>query len=181
MPRTTKDYSNGKIYAIRNTENDKIYIGSTTQPLCKSMATHRGYANTHNSKFAQNMREVGIDRFYIELLELYPCQTQEQLNKREGELIREHNSFIDGYNSLIAGRIEKEYYVENADKIREYQAKWQADNAEKIRESKAKYYAENAETLKEYQAKYRAENKDVINARRREKYASKKQRKETND
>ena len=30
-----KDYKNGKIYSVRNTVNDDIYISSTTQPLSK--------------------------------------------------------------------------------------------------------------------------------------------------
>ena len=34
-------YKNGKIYCIRNSVDDDIYVGSTTQPLCKRMAMHR--------------------------------------------------------------------------------------------------------------------------------------------
>ena len=29
------DYKNGKIYQILNNVNDDVYVGSTTQPLCK--------------------------------------------------------------------------------------------------------------------------------------------------
>ena len=36
-----KDYKNGKIYCIRNNIDDDLYVGSTTQPLCKRMAKHR--------------------------------------------------------------------------------------------------------------------------------------------
>ena len=39
-------YKNGKIYCIRNTIDDDIYVGSTTQLLCKRMAGHR-----NNMKF----------------------------------------------------------------------------------------------------------------------------------
>ena len=35
------------------------------------------------------MREIGKQRFYIELYEEYPCENIEQLRKREGEIIRE--------------------------------------------------------------------------------------------
>ena len=41
MAVCSRGYSNGKIYCIRNTITDDIYIGSTTQPLCKRMAYHR--------------------------------------------------------------------------------------------------------------------------------------------
>ena len=33
-----KDYSTGKIYAIRSAQTGDIYIGSTIQPLCVRMA-----------------------------------------------------------------------------------------------------------------------------------------------
>ena len=29
------DYNNGKIYSIRNTIDNDVYVGSTTQPLSK--------------------------------------------------------------------------------------------------------------------------------------------------
>ena len=37
----SKDFKNGKIYCIRNTIDDDIYVGSTCQPLSKRMAKHR--------------------------------------------------------------------------------------------------------------------------------------------
>jgi group I intron endonuclease len=176
MARKPKDYANGKVYVIRNTENDKVYVGSTTQPLSKRMASHRSdmyNPKTQHYKIYQSMREIGVEKFYIELLELYPCNTQEELNKREGEFIRQHNSVVGGYNSTIAGRTKKEWCAENADKLREYQVEYRvenadkvreyrAENADKIREKDAKYRAENADKVRECQAKYRAENADKI-------------------
>ena len=41
MSRQSKDYSQGKIYCIRNTISDEIYIGSTCQSLSQRMAQHR--------------------------------------------------------------------------------------------------------------------------------------------
>ena len=34
-------YNNAKIYAIKSNDNDKYYIGSTTQKLCQRFATHK--------------------------------------------------------------------------------------------------------------------------------------------
>ena len=45
--------------------------------------------------------------WYIELYENYPCENKEQLNKREGEIIRE----IGTVNKQIAGRTYKENVV----------------------------------------------------------------------
>ena len=35
------DYTKGKIYAIRSSQTDKVYIGSTIQPLSQRMSGHR--------------------------------------------------------------------------------------------------------------------------------------------
>ena len=64
---TDNKYKKGKIYTIRFYDNNiLIYVGSTIQSLYKD-----------------------IDDWYIELYENFPCDNKEQLNKREGELIRE--------------------------------------------------------------------------------------------
>ena len=109
--RNPKDYSKGKIYCIRNTINDNIYIGSTCQSLSQRMAQHRK-AMTANQrmKLYKSMKELGRENFYIELLEEFPCENFMQLTKREGELIREHNSEL---NHMINGRTKKEYQEEN--------------------------------------------------------------------
>ena len=55
--------------------------------------------------FYSKIIELGFDDFYIELYENYPCNSKEELNKREGEVIRE----IGTLNSNIAGRTKEEY------------------------------------------------------------------------
>jgi hypothetical protein len=51
----------------------------------------------------------------------FPCENKEQLNKREGEIIRE----IGTLNKKIAGRTQKEYIEDNKDKIKEYKKEYQ--------------------------------------------------------
>ncbi len=53
---------------------------------------------------------------HIELYEEYTCESKEQLNKREGEIIRK----IGTLNQRRAGRIDKEYIEGYKDKITEY-------------------------------------------------------------
>ena len=48
--RKPKDFSNGKIYCIRNTIDDNIYVGCTCQSLSKRMAYHRGDAKKANKQ-----------------------------------------------------------------------------------------------------------------------------------
>ena len=48
---------------------------------------------------------------YIEPLEHFPCQTKEELNKREGELIRIHKN--NCVNRRIECRTSREYCEDN--------------------------------------------------------------------
>ena len=106
-------YQNPKIYAIRNTIDNDIYVGSTTMALCQRMAKHRCAANARLSKqkLTTKMNELGVDNFHIELIENFPCENVELLRKREGELIRE----LGTLNSRIERRTSKEWREENKD------------------------------------------------------------------
>ena len=109
-----KDYKNGKIYCIRNIIDDDIYVGSTIQKLSKRMAVHRMTAELsikkHIALYAK-MNDLGIDAFYIELIEECPCDNQEQLLRTEGSYIRQ----IGTLNTRVAGRNKKEYWDANKD------------------------------------------------------------------
>ena len=62
-------------------------MSHTTQPLSKRMAWHRDCCkkDRHTSqKLYQTMNELGIDNFYIELLQKCPCDDKEELRAEEG-------------------------------------------------------------------------------------------------
>ena len=114
------NYQNSKIYKIWNTEDDMIYIGSTTQALCERMAGHRRAVNRHEERgmrILDHMHNIGIEKFHIELVEEFPCENIEQLPAREGHYIRELRPEL---NKLIAGRTIQEYYVDNRETIQGY-------------------------------------------------------------
>ena len=99
------DYSRAKLYTIRNTVNDKLYIGSTVRTLAQRMTQHRSAAkNNYVYPLYEAMRSIGIDKFYIELLVDCPCERKEQLHAMEGSKIRGINTLVpNGYNVRIAG------------------------------------------------------------------------------
>lgn len=187
------DFSNGKIYILRNTVNDLTYIGSTCQSLSKRMAQHRRDSRNkqHNTmKLYVLMKELGVDSFYIELLENCPCKTREELYKREGECMRNHQSAL---NNKIQGRTGEEYRKEEREKIlvrkKEHYKKNQAYYKQKVKEYKEthkeyldekrkEHREKNRDKLIEKQMKRYNENKDEINQIRREKM---KQKKEENE
>ena len=99
------DYANSKIYCLRNSINDEIYVGSTTQRLSKRLSYHKKAAPKGTSRVYQEMASVGVQNFYIELLENYPCNSKDELHKREGEYIRQMATL----NKNIAGRNKEEF------------------------------------------------------------------------
>ena len=85
------DYSQGKIYKIVNTQNNKVYIGSTTQLLCNRMSSHRYEAcrkNVEYGKLYKSMRFHGAEKFTIKLVKDYPCDTKEELLAKEFQIIQ---------------------------------------------------------------------------------------------
>ena len=118
-----KDYSKGTIYIVRNSKNNSIYIGSTTQKLSERMAQHRKATRNpraNSYKVYRSMNELGVDNYYIELIENCSCNNREELSKREGEIIREYKPDL---NKHIAGRTLREYKEDNREKILEYDRK----------------------------------------------------------
>ena len=88
----SRDYTNDRIYNILNYIDDACYVGSTCLSLSKRMGKHREDANNPQKQHRLlyiKMKEYGIENFYIELIEPYPCKNNEELRKREGHYIRE--------------------------------------------------------------------------------------------
>ena len=150
----TKDYKNSKIYCIRNTINDDIYIGSTTQPLSKRMVKHRCDVKTRPDKMpiTKKMYELGVEHFYIELVEEYPCESVEQLRRKEGEWVRKMGTL----NQVIPGRTKAEY--RKSDQHKQYLER----NKDAIKKSQQDYHERNrTEVNKRSNVRYHA-NKETI-------------------
>ena len=80
-------YKNGKIYTIRYRGDDNlIYVGSTVQSLPVRFGGHK-----KDSKRARNQNIIlyktveDWNDWYIELYEIFPCNSVQELKKREGE------------------------------------------------------------------------------------------------
>ena len=78
-------YQNGKVYKIVNDVDDKIYIGSTCNPLYKRLYGHksRGKGWQPEFTFYHHLNKVGWDNVRIILIENYPCKTMDELRARE--------------------------------------------------------------------------------------------------
>jgi len=158
------DYSKGKIYTIRYRGDDSLtYVGSTINDLAKRWFQHKqSYSNEkrkdHKMKLYEIMRKTNdFDNWYIELWEEYPCQSKNELNKREGEIIRH----IRTLNKKISGRTNAEYYQDNVEKYKQYCV----DNKNKIQMNKKEYYTENKGEILEKQKLYAKQNQDKLSQR----------------
>ena len=153
------DYKKGQIYAIRSHQTEDIYIGSTTQPLYKRLYTHKkNYKSFLNGKYpyVSSYEIIKYDDCYIELYELCPCNSKQELEKREGEIIRS----IECVNKYVAGRTHKQHYEENKEKRLQQCKEYYDKNKEKILQQRKERRERNREEIKQYYKEYREKNKD---------------------
>jgi hypothetical protein len=165
--RRALNYKNAKIYVIKNHKNELVYVGSTTQSLSKRFSWHKkkmSCPRDQNCKIYKAMREEGIENFYIELVEEYPCDNIEQLHKREGYWIRQFNSYNNGYNSQIQGRSQKEWKHDNKEKIQSYFQ----ENKNLISEKRREFYKNNRNKILSKVKEYCEKNKDLIKEKKKE-------------
>ena len=81
--RGIRDYALAKVYRLCHGAKT-VYIGSSVMPLKKRMNKHRSAARTGKPcQINDYMREVGPDNVRIVLIEPWPCQSKEELTKRE--------------------------------------------------------------------------------------------------
>ena len=156
-----KDYSNGKIYCLRSHQTPDIYIGSTLQPLSHRMGNHkREYKKWVNGKsnYVTSYELIKHDDCYIELLEKYSCKDRMELEKKEGEYIRE----MPCINKRIAGRTNREWHQDNCEKISERKKQYYQDNRGKISGRNKQYYQDNHEQILEQKKQYYQDNRDKL-------------------
>jgi hypothetical protein len=79
----------------------------------------------------------GVDNCKIELVELFPCHSKEELNAREGFYIR-NNECV---NKRISGQTDQEYRESNKEIIREKKKKHYDQNKEAYSIRMKNYYA----------------------------------------
>jgi hypothetical protein len=81
------DYSNGKIYKIVCNITGDIYIGSTCEPilarrLAGHVSTYKSYLNGKGNNIT-SFKIIANGNYDIVLIELFPCDTKDQLHARE--------------------------------------------------------------------------------------------------
>ena len=124
------DYQKGKIYKLWSPHGNEIYIGSTINTLAKRLDQHKKTYIKYSSKYLFE----NYDDVRIELIEEYPCNNKMELNKKEGEHIRNNECL----NKYVAGRTQKEYREDNKEYLnkKNQENKKLPHNKEKIKDYK---------------------------------------------
>jgi len=191
------NYQNGKIYKITGTNNEGIeliYIGSTVQKLCVRVASH--VRDFKNGRSITSSQVLICNDYKITLIELYPCNSKEELLMREryyydlvdcvnklkpilleGERINYHTQYTKQYyidNADTIREREKQYYIENKDRICERHKQYHIDNADRINKRQKQYDIDNADMIREYKKQYDIDNADRIREYNKQRYIKKK-------
>ena len=86
------------VYLIHNKEKDKYYVGQS-KDVMKRIKQHFNATTPKNPIFAEDYytskMENKDDLFEIKII---PCETKDELDKLEKELIAEYDSWVNGYN-----------------------------------------------------------------------------------
>lgn len=173
------NYQNSKIYKITGINNEGIeliYIGSTVQKLCVRLA---GHVRDFKIGVGCSSAQVLICNDYkITLIELYPCNSIEELLMRE----RYYYDMFDCVNKnkpiyLEGERNEylKQYHIENKDTMREYLKQYYIENKNTICERQKQYHIDNKDTMNEKHKQYNIENKDRLKEYNKQYYLKKKE------
>ena len=113
------EYLNGKIYKLVCEITGEVYIGSTIRSLEDRLYNH---VNKYNSTCSKQI--IDRNKYYIEQLESYPCNSKQELERKEGEYQRA----FECININIAGRTKLEYYEDNKERISKRNAEHYQDN-----------------------------------------------------
>ena len=100
--------------------NGKIYIGQTVKTVEKRFTQHKN--NSNKPYFSQialykAFNKYGIENFICEEIEKVP---NEQLDEREKYWIEFYNTYFNGYNSTLGGRLVQLYNWDTEDIIERY-------------------------------------------------------------
>jgi len=133
-------YENGKMYMIYSLDSPVVlpYYGSTIESIPRRKSKHkskyncflRGTSKGYYSSF-DIMKRGNWD---MVLIENCPCENLKELERREGEYIR-NNPCVNKY---IAGRTQKEWRDENREILIEKSRQRYFNNRESINEKKKK-------------------------------------------
>jgi hypothetical protein len=165
-------YQRGKVYAIICRKTDRRYIGSTCEPtIAKRLAKHVTSFKCWKEGMTRCMSYdiIKDGDYHIVLLELYPCNSRDELRMCE----QKHIDSCECLNKRKAFRSDeelaeynkeymKEYYEKHKDELAESAKEYRKQHKEEIAEQKKEYHQSHKKQIAERQKIYREEHKEEI-------------------
>ena len=158
------NYTKALIYKIQHNENKSLcYIGSTvdfrTRKCNHKRACYNENGLAYNYKVYQMIRNNGgWECFTMIPIEEYPCASKIQLHIREEQVRVEYNANMNMVKAHLT-----------VEEKQEYQKQYRVDNIDKIKTDSKQYRIDNADKTKEYQNQYRIDNADKISENKKQK------------
>jgi len=141
------DYSKGCIYMLRHKDDidgKNSYVGSTTnfrqrKNLHKSCCNNINSKKYNYSKYKYIRDNDGWENWVMEWIEDYPCNSKRELERREGEIIKQRAKL----NFVVAGRTNKEWRDDNKQILAEKRRIYLQNNKQIIAEKRRIYLQKN--------------------------------------
>ena len=129
------DYTQSKIYRVCSYKTDRVYIGSTVQPLSKRINEHRNAYVRYKKGLrgfvsSFDIMDVDLEGAKCVLLETYPCTSKEQLRARERYWIEELGSVC--VNRNIPSRTRQEWLDTTKEERQAYQSDYYLKHREPL-------------------------------------------------
>lgn len=169
--RKAKDYGNGKIYEIVCNVTGLRYVGHTTQRLLsqrmsKHRASYKRFLSGKSNQYCTSYEVLKHNNYYINLLESYPCNNEDELTARE----RYYVETLEQVNQRIPNRSQQERYEVNKKAYSQQNKLYREENKEVIQHRKKVYYDNHREYIIQREKNRYETNKEVISQRAKERY-----------
>ncbi len=130
-------------YKIYNSEDNKVYIGSTRTKLRKRWSCHKSDCKANKqADVYKHMRKIGIEKFDIVEIKRKEVQDKQEQFKIERRIQDETDNKINTNRSYRS-------YEESL----EVQREWNKNNKEKKAETDRLYRLNNGDKIKQYEQK----------------------------
>ena len=139
-----------KIYKIKSSLTDTIYIGSTSKTLEKRLSIHKSkykaWLKDNTKYYITSFEILKFNDYVIELIETCLYIDKLERNDKEGHFIKLNKLIC--VNKKIETRTMKEYKEDNKEEIKQYQNEYRNTHSEKMKQYQNEYRYIHIEEIK---------------------------------
>lgn len=163
------NYQEGKIYKITSPQTNAVYIGSTTKNyLSQRFDGHRRHYRLYQDGLYHYVSSFEVLQFEdadIILIELFPCNSKDELRSREQYFITATENCVNLYSAtsgMTRKEYEKSYREEHKEELKKSQKEYYENKKDEVLQKQRIYYENNKDKKLEYQKQYAQENRHKI-------------------